>query len=246
VSAMEKELPEIHIDDIIKILEHLSTCRPLKASARRSRLELNAEKFANWCLVVGGAGMAVAACMAYWHTSQTPLPEGAKYLALYLVLFSTISTLLSLLTPMLALIYALFRWETITLKSMIADFRHENALVDSLQPHPEVALLDAKHWLELRINRAEARVALFFGEKAAALALLGTAYVCAEKFGGFPWISKTLLAGPVSGNWGNSALLMIIALVLGLSIGAVLLKRVNLRYRFQIELIDQALRRMAR
>lgn len=246
MSVMEKDVPANDLADTLKVLEHLNTCQPLKASARRSRLEINTEKFANICLALGGAGMAVAAAMAYWHTALTPLPNGAKNLALGLLLFSTISTLLSLLTPIVALGWVLARWKTITLKSMVDDINHESALVDALRRHTATALVDAKYWLELRINRAEARVAYFFGEKAAALALLGTAYVCAEKFGGFSWIGKTLVTGPVDGNWGNSALLMIIALVLGLSIGAVLLKHVNVRYRFQIELIDHALRRMAK
>jgi hypothetical protein len=244
MSTMEKDLPETNLADTVKVLEHLNTCKPLKASARRSTLEVNAEKFANWCLGLGGAGMGIAAAMAYWHTSYSPLPDGAKNVALALLFFSTISTLLSLLTPVLALVWVLARWKTISLKSMIDDITHESAMVDALRLHAEMALLEAKYWLELRINRAEARVAYFFGEKAAALALLGTAYICAEKFGGFPWIGKTMLAGPVSGNWGNTLLLMIIALVLGLSIGALLLKYVNVRYRFQIELIEHALRRM--
>lgn len=246
MSVMKKEFPVTNLTDTIEALEHLSNCKPLKASARRSKLEVNAERFANGCLILGGAGMAIAAAMAYWHTSHSPLPEWAKTLALGLLLFSTIATLLSLLVPILSLGWLLTRWKTISLKSLIDDVHHESALVDGLRRHNEKALLEAKYWIELRVNRAEARVAYFFGEKAAALALLGTAYVCAEKFGGFPWVGKTLLAGPVDGNWSNTAVLMIIALVLGLSIGAVLLKHVNVRYRFQIELIEHALRRMAK
>ena len=126
---------------------------------------------------------------------------------------------------------------------MLADIAHENAFVETLKTHHENALANARYWLELKMNRAEARVSYFFGEKAAGLALLGTAYVCYKEFGGFPWLSQTLMAGPVTENPGDTILLMVIALVLGTSIGAMLLKHVNARYRFQIELIDNALRK---
>ncbi|WP_095127205.1 hypothetical protein [Pseudomonas sp. Irchel s3h14] len=243
MSSMEKDPPDNNLDETIKVLEYLSKCEPRKAASRRTGIELRAERFANWSLLGGAVGIGIAALLAYWHTSQSLLPDTMKNVVLVLILLSTLSTLASLLTPIVASAWTLARWKTISLRNMLADITHESDFVEALKNHPEKALANAKYWLELKINRAEARVAYFFGEKAAGLALLGTAYVCTKEFGGLPWLNKTLMAGPVAGNLGNTALLMVIALVLGISIGAMLLKHVNARYRFQIELIDNALRR---
>jgi len=246
MSNMEKEIPENTIEQTIKVLEYLNTCEPLKAKARRTKLEVNADRLTNLFLGFGAGGIALAGCMAYWHSSIKSLPMWGKDLALVLIFTSTVSVLLSFLTPIVAQICILTRWKTISLKNMIDDIRHENTVVDSLQHHAISVLQEAKYWLQLKITRAEARVAYFFGEKTAGLALLGTAYVCAKEFGGFPWLGKTLEAGFVLGNWGNTALLMIIAMVLGLSLGALLLKQVSARYRFQVELIEHVLSRQCK
>ncbi|MCP2024757.1 hypothetical protein [Pseudomonas laurylsulfatiphila] len=242
MSSMEKDFLKNSLEETFKVLEYLSQCEPRKAASRRTGLEIQAARFANRALLAGAVGMGIAALLAYWHTSQSPLPDMMKNVALVLIVFSTLSTFASLLAPIFASALTLVRWKTISLRNMLADITHENTFVEALKNHHENALANAKYWLELKVNRAEARVAYFFGEKAAGLALLGSAYVCAKEFGGFPWLSQTLMAGPVTENLGDSILLMVIALVLGLSIGAMLLKHVNARYRFQIELIDNALR----
>ncbi|MGX1084050.1 hypothetical protein [Pseudomonas sp. AP3_22 TE3818] len=242
MSSMEKDFPTNPLEETFKVLEYLSQCEPRKAASRRTGKEMQAARFANRALLVGAIGLGLAALLAYWHTSQSPLPNMMKNVALVLIVISTVSTLASLLAPIFASARTLVRWKTISLRNMLADIEHENAFVETLKSHHEKALANARYWLELKVNRAEARVAYFFGEKAAGLALLGTAYVCAKEFGGFPWLSQTLMAGPVTGSLGDTILIMVIALILGVSIGAILLKHVNARYRFQIELIDNALR----
>ncbi|WP_223502309.1 hypothetical protein [Pseudomonas sp. BF-R-24] len=243
MSSMEKDFLKSYLEETFKVLEYLSQCEPRKAASRRTKIEMQAARFANRALLVGAIGLGLAALLAYWHTSQSPLPNMMKNVALVLIAISTVFTFASLLAPIFASARTLARWKTISLRNMLADIAHENAFVETLKTHHENALANARYWLELKVNRAEARVSYFFGEKAAGLALLGTAYVCYKEFGGFPWLSQTLMAGPVTENLGDSILLMVIALVLGISIGAVLLKHVNARYRFQIELIDNALRK---
>lgn len=243
MSSMEKDFLKIPLEETFKVLEYLSQCEPRKAASRLTGIETRAARFANRALLAGAIGLGLAALLAYWHTSQSPLPNMMKNVALALIVFSTLSTFASLLAPIFASVWTLARWKTISLRNMLADIEHENAFVETLKSHHEKALANARYWLELKVNRAEARVSYFFGEKAAGLALLGTAYVCTKEFGGFPWLSQTLMAGPVTENLGDSILLMVIALVLGISIGAMLLKHVNARYRFQIELIDNALRK---
>ncbi len=101
-------------------------------------------------------------------------------------------------------------------------------------------------WLELKIKRLDGRVAWFFGDKTAVLTLIACAYLFSKEFGGFGWLKETLHAGAgagaATGNAGNMTHLYMGALVFGLSIGAILLKHLSAKYRFQVELIDISLR----
>lgn len=165
-----------------------------------------------------------------------------KTFALAFLTASLFIAFASLIAPILATGWTLFRWETITLQNLKADIQHEQAISMNLKRNSPDALKEAKMWLELKVKRVEARVTWFFGDKTAVLTLMATAYLFSKEFGGFEWLEKTLRAGPGLSNLGDTTLLYLAAILLGLSIGAVLLRHIAARYRYQIELIDLALR----
>lgn len=226
----------------LSVLKELSTCKPRRASERRTGAEKKAELLSKWSLILSGLFLAPPALLAYFMSSSTQLPEALKVAALGAIALSMALTLLSFVAPILASAWVLFRWEKVTYENLRSDIIHEQTIANLLRRHGVKALTDAKMWLELKIKRIEARVTWFFGDKTASLGLLATAYLFSEKFGGFPWIESTLRAGPGLNNIGDTALLYAAALIFGLSIGAVLIKHIAARYRYQIELIDLSLR----
>nr|WP_260434012.1 hypothetical protein [Burkholderia cenocepacia] len=84
-------------------------------------------------------------------------------------------------------------------------------------------------------------VVSFFGSGAAAYALLAITFTNIKDAGGLPWLRNTLASGLVFGNFINTAILWGIALVFGLSVGSMMLKRVQSRFVYQLELIELTL-----
>ncbi|MDQ0653321.1 hypothetical protein [Pseudomonas cedrina] len=234
--------PSTKLVKTLAVLKELSTCKPRRASERRTGAEKKAELLSKWSLILAAAFLAPPALLGYFMDSTKALSDGVQFAALVAIALSMSLALLSLVAPIFASAWVLFRWEKVTYENLRGDIIHEQSIANRLRRHGIDALTEAKMWLELKIKRIEARVTWFFGDKTAALGLLATAYVFSEKFGGFPWIERTLRAGPGLSNIGDTVLLCTAALIFGLSIGAVFIKRIAARYRYQVELIDLSLR----
>lgn len=226
----------------LSVLEYLSTCEPRPVKSKQTAPDIRAAKIADYCLLFAGAVLATVAILAGWQRYITPLHTALANLPLILAALSACFVLVAFLAPIVASAINLFWWKKINFKNLSDDIQHESRLAAELTRYDEQALSDAKYWLDLQAKRAESRVSYFFGEKTAALALLGMAYICAKEFGGLHWVGESLKIGLTLGNIGNTALLAVIAFIFGISIGALFLKHIAHRYRFQIELIDIALR----
>ena len=245
MSNMETDIPSkesASIHPTLLTLKYLSTCEPRPVKSKQTAPDIRAAKLANYSLFWAGVALAVLASLAGWHRYISPLHTVLANLALTLAALTAALVLVAFSVPIVASAINLFWWKKINFKNLSDDIQHESSLAAELTKYDEQTLLNAKYWLDLQMKRAEARVSYFFGEKTAALALLGMAYLCTKEFGGLHWLGESLKAGLSLGNIGNAALLGIIAFILGISIGALFLKHIAYRYRFQIELIDIALR----
>ncbi|MGN7934995.1 hypothetical protein ACTJJ2_10510 [Pseudomonas sp. 22447] len=235
-----------HLSETLGVLTELSRCEPRSAAERRTGFESKAERISNWSMGIAVALMIPAWSLAAWAYLGGSLYEWVKLGALIIVILSCTLAVLALLIPILATGYVLFRWKEISLQNLLDDIKHEQAMVYALSKHNDEALNDAKCWLELKIKRVEARVAHFFGDKSAVLGLLASGYFFAKEFGGkaggLNWIGNTISSGITFQNLPNMALMAIGAGVVGLSLGAVMIRHIAARYRYQVQLIDMAKR----
>ena len=235
-----------HINETLDVLIELSRYKPRSAAERRTGFESKAECISNWSMGMAVMLMVPAWGLAAWAHFVGSLYESIKFVALIIVMFSCVLAILSVLIPILAAGFILFRWKDISLQNLLDDIKHEQAMVYALSNHKDDALVDAKCWLELKINRIESRVAHFFGDKSAVLGLLASGYFFAKEFGdkagGINWIGSTISSGVTFQNFPNMALMMIGAGVVGLSLGAVMIRHIAARYRYQVQLIDMAKR----
>lgn len=243
---MTRKKPEVKVhatlEKTLNVLEELNNCRPIKAGERRTNAEIVASRFAKWALIFAAILLTPPVVLAFFIDPSSPPSDLIKTIALSAIASSMILAISSLIAPILASGWILFRWEKVNFQALRDDLIHEYAMAERLRKHGNSALIEAKMWLELRIKRIEARVTWFFGDKTAVLGLLATAYVFSKEFGGFKWLQKTLLAGPGLSNLGDSVLMYTAALIFGLSLGAVFVKHIAARYRYQVELIDFSLR----
>mgnify|MGYP004713001891 CR=1 FL=1 len=91
---------------------------------------------------------------------------------------------------------------------------------------------------EKKFPRIESRMKLFFGDKTAAIALLGLSWPAIKAFGGLEWLSKSISHFMMPGNLPDTILLVFLALLLGMSLGGLVIKNINERYKYQISLIE--------
>lgn len=235
-----------HIQETLDVLTELSRCKPRSAAERRTGLESRAEHISNWSMGIAVVLMIPAWALAAWAHLGGWLSEWVKLIALVIVTLSCVLAIMALLIPILATGVILFRWKDISLQNLLDDIKHEQAMVYVLSNHNNDALLDAKCWLELKIKRIESRVAHFFGDKSAVLGLLASGYFFSKEFGdkagGLSWIGSTISSGMSFQNFPNMALMMIGAGIVGLSLGAVMIRHIAARYRYQVQLIEMAQR----
>ncbi|GGK02608.1 hypothetical protein GCM10009304_30530 [Pseudomonas matsuisoli] len=125
------------------------------------------------------------------------------------------------------------------------ELRHDTSHVNKLEHFDNATLEEARHWIELKLSRIESRISYFFGEKTAIFAMLAISWSFFKELGGIPWINETLGTGFTLGNISDSLLLWGGAFVLGISLGAALLKYVAQHYVYQKELLIMALRKKA-
>lgn len=231
-----------HVDKTIEVLAELSHFEPRKPRDRRTTLENRAQTFANWTMALAVLTMLASWVIAAALVGLEELNQPARMVILIVVTCSAILALLSFVAPIFASAIAVFKWKDIALNNFLEDIRHEHAMVCALATHSQDVLDDTKYWLELKIKRLESRVSYFFGEKTALLTLLASSYLFLKEFGGLSWLSTTITGGVKSGNVMNMSLMYAAAAVLGMSVGAVLTRHIAGLYRYQLELVECALR----
>lgn len=235
-----------HINETLDVLSELSKCKPRPLSERKTRFESIAENFSKWNMKIAVMLMIPAwglAALSYFGAS---INTWVKLIGMTIVIISCLLANLALLMPVLVAVFIFSRWKDISLENLLNDIRHEQAMVYALSHHKDEALIDAKCWLELEIKRIEARIVHFFGNNSAVLGLLASGYFFLKEFraqdGSLSWIGNTINSGATFENVPNIVLMMIGALVVGLSLGAVMIRSLAARYRYQVQLIDMAKR----
>lgn len=229
----------VSMDQTIKVLEVLGACEPRKI--RRTDLEAKAQVIANWCLGFSFIFLLMNGLFVFFYDSKPPTTV-AKIFVMVMFLLTTVLAVAALIIPMIASLMLLRKWKILALGSLCEDVRYEHKLASQLDVYGHSALKDARFWLERRVSRINASSGRFFGEKTAVVGLLATSYSFVGEFGGLDWVAQTLAAGFKLDNLGNTLLLWIGAFLFGFSIGAILLGCLAARYRYQIEILDVALR----
>lgn len=150
-----------------------------------------------------------------------------------------LSCMFALLVEPILMLFGLFKWKTMTLTRFLKEVQEDEAHVRVLSQYGEKELQYAEYQLMKKITANESRVKVFFGEKTAVFALLAFSVPFMKEF--FGWnvgLSLFRWEGNFSG-YANTLLTYMWALVFGMSFGAVALKLVTERYKYQLSLLKQ-------
>lgn len=230
-----------HIKDIQDFMKKLAGAEPYRP-ANSSKMQ----RYRKLSVLVLGLGavalvMLVITAYSYRLTSWPPLQLVGAVLALSTILLA----LGSMLVEPYAMLSILWRWKTHTLETYQREIENDERHVVQLAQYDEATLGRARAWLQLKVKRLDAPVALLFGSSAGLWSIAAVTITNVKDAGGQAWLHDTFLRGFALENWANTVLLWGIALVFGLSLGAALRKAVLGRYTYQLELVDMALVRKA-
>lgn len=224
---------------VIDVLAYLDSCSP--RAIKETSAESKAKSISGWCLGVSIFALLVV-LVVMLTVDKSDASHAIRLFVLVMICLSTLAALFSLIVPIIVVGLLAFRWKSLAFDGLCGDLRHEQKLAEGLYAFGESTLKDAQFWLERRVGRISSRTTFFFGGRTAVVGLLAAGYSFAADLGGYQWISHTLAKGLTLDNWHNTLLLWGGALLLGLSIGAILLEKVTDRYRYQIELLELARR----
>ncbi|EOG1992450.1 hypothetical protein [Klebsiella pneumoniae] len=225
------------ITQIISLLSN-SKSASVKAWSKGERV---AKKCQYWFLGLAVLSFAICVGLAIVN-NKIPLSQSTKHMVLYLILSTPLFASLSFLPDIIIGFLILIKWRQHMLVSLTQEIDKDEKNARRLMEFSEVELQYAKYWIELKITRNDSRLKLFFGDKTAALALLGLSWPIIKELGGLDWISSTFSHFLVPGHVLDTIIWLCLALLLGLSLGGIMMKNVNEKYKYQVSLIELALK----
>ncbi|SFT84010.1 hypothetical protein [Paraburkholderia aspalathi] len=225
--------------DIKAILKDLADAEPYKP-AKKLFMD-RAGKLSGLMLVLSMLCMVLLGVSGLcYKVDRSPV---LAYVALTFWLLTTLFGILTMLVEPIAMFVVMLRWKAETLDTFVREIENDEAHVRRLIHHDEEALRRVQYWLQLKAKRLDARIVFFFGGSAAVYSLLALTLSNMKDAGGLSWLENTFLRGFAADNLANTAILWGIALVFGASVGAMLMKVVQGRYTYHLELVELALMR---
>jgi len=207
-----------HLKDVLNTLE---TLKPYRPPASLTKLERVMERISRYGLIASAVPFTVLAILAAWHKWIAHLSGAWITVALASAALSQLLALLSLLCPPVLLICTVWMWKERSRLLRDGEIDHEQAQLERRLGY----FIDAD------------------GKKMAAFSLLVLNFTVGNIFMKGDWSS--VLATDFNSPVSSQIVMMLLALLLGVSIGAMCVRFITNRESYRIELLDAALLRRA-
>lgn len=223
--------------ELTTLLTKLSNLQPYRPSDQIGREQRNTERMANWMLGIGcGLLLSVLLLAIYLHF-WNPAATWIKPTALWIAVIVQVLGLLSLLVRSMGVLLLATKWKRISLTTLLreveVDEAHAQSLVSTTSPHLRKR---AEQHLQLKQSRLERRITSVLGEKTAAGSLIALTLPMMKEAGGFSQLQNAMSSGFNLTNW-ELLFVYFFAFVLGASLGAIGLKVIAGRIRYQLEIL---------
>ncbi|EDF7687205.1 hypothetical protein JQI74_004608 [Salmonella enterica subsp. enterica serovar Derby] len=152
-----------------------------------------------------------------------------------------IGLIIMVLPPILGIKH-LVDWKKESFNDFVCEISDDEENAKLLLDYSEKELLYAVHWIQLKINRITMRVSSFFGEKTAVFSVLGLCYSAVQALIGFDKLSKTFIGDLSNADSTNTVIMFGLALLLGISLGALMLKKVASHQLYLKEIVELTIR----
>jgi hypothetical protein len=222
-----------------EILKDLASCEPYKPA--KGPFMVRSGKLSWLLLGLGGLCLCMLVVFGFWY-KKAPSTLLA-YTAFSFYILTMLLGAFSLLVEPIVGFMLMRRWKVETLNTITHEIANDETHVRRLMRYDDNTLKYVQHWLQLKVKRLDARIVLFFGGSTAVYTLFALTLSNIKDAGGLPWLHQTLASGFAPGNLVNTLTLWGIALVFGVSVGAMLMKVVQGRYTYHLELVELSMMR---
>lgn len=221
-----------------QILRELDRCEPYKPSTITTRRERFINRLSGWLLLFSGAFFLLLLGLALWCGFH---PPGQKilWLAQAVYILCTLSAIIALFLPALYGLFQMLRWKKEAMVELIYEIDHDETAAARLSPYSRQELEYAQFWLRQKITRLLVRVGSVFGDKTALIAIVGLAYSVIKGLGGPDKLFAMFNKGIAS---AEGIVIQGLALLLGISLGALMLKKMASYYTGKLEIVELALK----
>lgn len=220
------------VDKIISLLSTFSAS-PTKIPYGKERIS---KAFQQGFLILSIVCFLFLLVLALVHM-LSPLPPYMRTMALFTGILTQVFALLLLLSDFVVGMATLVMWKKHTLEAFLREVEQNEKQATLLMAFNEDELQYTQHWIEQKISRNEFRLKFFFGDKTAAIALLGLCWPVVKETGGLESLSTRFSHFLVPGHMLDTFIWMILAVLLGFSLGGIMVKKINERYTYQVSLI---------
>ncbi|CDM88564.1 hypothetical protein [Xenorhabdus bovienii] len=230
----------LRINHITKVMSEVKpyapSMYPSKMARRINKLSKNLLKI---CLLL----LAVLFILIGLYKLTDYFKFTAMAYGIYAIYISGIICALIMMTlPPIFCVNFLLNWEKETLDEFSCEIAHDENNAEKFSDFTEKELLNSIYWIQVKINRITLRLSSFFGEKTAALSILGLSYTAVQSSIGFGELNRIFTGNIFKSDIIDNLIIFGLAILLGLSLGALMLKKVANHLLYLKEVIELAIK----
>lgn len=226
-------------NDLATLITKLANSQPYRSSTFIGRKQQATERVANWMLAIAcGLFLSVVPLAVYYHF-WSPEAQWIKLLALFIAVGVQVLSLLFVIVRSIGALLLAIQWKKITLTILLREVEVDENHALSVAMFGEDVRRRAEQHLQLKLSRLEKRASTILGNKTAALSLIGLTIPIVKEAGGLSLIHRIIDSSHNLTNW-ELLFLYFFTFLFGISLGAIGLKMLAERIRYQLEILSLA------
>lgn len=227
------------MQEIKSLLEQLNQLEPLPAKNRETYLESLTRRGYKYMIAITGVLFLILVILAIWH-KVLPFTDQGREIAKWFALLTIFIPAIYIIIDIGIGLVSIFKFKSRSFDWLILEIDHDKKAIESLIKYKKETLLEAQDWLQLKCSRLSSRISTFIGnsDKYAVFSLIGLGWSVWKELSKVPSISFSLSNGDIV----QTLLLYGTAFLTGIALGSMVINYQIQRYKYQIELIEFALK----
>ncbi|WP_454689181.1 hypothetical protein [Achromobacter aloeverae] len=225
--------------ELESLLTQLANSEPYRSANFIGREQRTMERISNWAMGVACGLVVLMLLLAIYYKFFDSNVSWVKTVLLLIAIGVQLSALFSVIVRAVGMLLLATRWKSVTLTTLLREVEVNEAHARRLSKFSEDALARAEQHLRLKLSKVDRRAAAFLGDKTAVLSLIALTLPIMKAVGGLHGIAQVLSTRVEFTSWESISAYFFVFL-LGTSLGAVGLKLLGNRIRYQLDILSLA------